>query len=244
MIAPVHTLLMVDAERFSGHPDASLPDLHKEIRAALDTAAERAGLDAEWRAAQLTQSTGDGLFVVLRYESAATLIDGFVPGLQDALSEIAPRLRAVGQRLRLRVAVVVGAVDTEDPQAAGVSAATVELSRLLNCDPLRAALSGSDPDVTFVALIVSAETFGRLVRGGHTRLRPSQFDPVRCVVKEAELDAYLYVPVPSRRAVEGDESKPPRTETPGTTGGVTVRGRNSQNVIGSPVTGDITYHRS
>lgn len=244
MIAPVRTLLMVDAERFSAHPDASLPRLHKEIRAALGAAADRAGLGEEWRAADLTQSTGDGLFVVLPYESAAAVIDCFVPGLQETLGDIAPRLRAVGQRLRLRVSMVVGPVDTEDLEAAGVSAATVELSRLLNCEPLRTALSGSDPDVTFVALIVSAETHARLVRGGHTRMRPSQFTGVRCVVKETDVDAYLYVPVPSRAAPDGDEPQPPRTELPSAARRVSVRGDNAQNVIGSAVTGDITYHRS
>lgn len=244
MIAPVQTLLMVDAERFSAHPDARLPDLHKEIRVALGAAAERAGLATEWRAARFVQSTGDGMFVVLPYESTATLIDGFSSGLQDTLSDDAPRLRAAGQRLRLRMAIVVGPVDTEDPEAAGVSAATVELSRLLNCDPLRAALSDSDPDVTFTALILSAETFGRFVRGGHTRLRPSQFGRVRCVVKETDLDAYLYVPVPSRRAPDSEGSRPEQPVTPSAAKGVSVRGDNSQNVIGSPVTGDITYHRS
>jgi hypothetical protein len=244
MIAPVRTLLMVDAEKFSANPDAGLPDLHKEIRAVLSAAAEHAGLGAEWRAADLTQSTGDGLFVVLPYESAGAVIDGLVPGLQNALSDVAPRLRAAGQRLRLRVAVVVGPVDTVDPESAGVSAATVELSRLLDCQPLRAALSGSDPDVTFVALIVSAETFGRFVRGGHTRMRASQFTRVRTVVKKTELEAYLYVPVPSHLAPDGDHPQPPRTESAGAQHGISVRGDHSQNVVGSPVAGDVTYRRS
>ena len=122
-------------------------------------------------------------------------------------AESAPQLRAGGLSLRLRAALHVGLVDDEHPVTAGISAATNDVSRLLDCEPLRMALRDSDPDVTFAAMIVSAEAFDMFVRGGHTGLPPSRFTKVRAQVKQFDRTAYLYVPVPSHRA-PGDEPSP------------------------------------
>jgi hypothetical protein len=251
MTRAMHTLLVVDAEGFSRHQDADLPVLHTEIRSTVGSACERSGLGHDWQTTPVLQSTGDGLFAVLPQEAIRSLLDPFPRHLQEALAEAAPRLRAHGRCLRLRVAVHYGFVDIDDPVTAGISTATNDVNRLVNCEPVRAALRDSDPDVTFVAAIVSDEAFGTYVNGGHTGLRPSQFIRVRAQVKQFDRTAYLYVPVPSVRQ-RGDEdlqaSPAPQHLRPSekgiSFGSVSVSGDGTQNAIGNWVGGDFRQSRS
>jgi hypothetical protein len=177
------------------------------------------------------------------------LIHPFADHLQAVLAESAPRLRAEGLRLRLRVALHAGLVDDEHPVTAGISAATNDVSRLLDCEPLRAALRDSDPNVTFVAAVVSAEAFDMFVRGGHTGLPPSRFTQVRAKVKQFDRPAFLYVPTPSEGDRPADDVRPGAAGSrPAPAGGmsfgdISVSGHRSQNVIGSPG-GDIRQEMS
>ena len=252
MTPPFRALLTVDAEGYSRNRDVELPGLHTKIRYAVECACEQSGLREAWRGVHFLQSTGDGLLVVLPYDAAALLIHPFTEHLQEVLAQIAPPLRASGLSLRLRAAVHVGLVDDEDPVTGGISAATNDVSRLLDCEPLRAALRDSDPNVTFAAMVVSAQAHDMFVRGGHTGLQPSQLTKVRATVKQFNQVAYLYVPVPSRRGQSDDQ---PRTHAasgksvPATPGGVSVNrvsitGNGSQNVIGNQVGGSIHQKRS
>jgi hypothetical protein len=235
----INTLLVVDTEGFTRHRDAELPGLHVEMRHAVEAACERSGLAGVWEAAPFVQGTGDGVLAVLPQDAMIQLIHPFADHLQAVLAECAPRLRSEGLRLRLRVALHAGLVDDEHPVTAGISAATNDVSRLLDCEPLRAALRDSDPTVTFVALIVSEEAFDRFVRGGHTGLQASRFRKVRAKVKQFDRPAFLYVPMPSELErpagdVEPDGTGPPPPPAGGMSfGDISVRGRGSQNVIGS-----------
>lgn len=204
----LHTLFVVDAEGFSRHRDAELPDLHTEIREAIARACEHSGLGETWQTVRFLQSTGDGVLAVLPLAAAAPLIDPFIHRLQAVLAEAAPRLRARELRLRLRVALHIGLVDDADPVTAGVSTAAIDVNRLLDCSPLRTTLRDSDPDVTFTALIVSSTAFEMFVRGGHTGLRPSQFTKVRAQVKGFDQPAFVYVPTPSRVERTADAPAP------------------------------------
>jgi len=252
MIPPFRALLTVDAEGYSRNRDAELPGLHTEIRHAVESACERSGLGEAWRGVRVLQSTGDGVLAVLPYDAAALLIYPFTDRLQEALAQIAPRLRAGGLSLRLRAAVHVGLVDDEHPVTGGISAATNDVSRLLDGEPLRAALRDSDPNITFAAMIVSAQACDLFVRGGHTNLQPSQLTQVQVKVKQFDQVAYLYVPVRSCRVLSGDQ---PRAHAesgeslPVPPGGVSVSrvsvtGNASQNVIGNQVGGSISQKRS
>jgi hypothetical protein len=246
MVGSFRGLLVIDAEGFSRHPDAELPRLHEEIRHAAAQACERSELRAAWEGARVLQSTGDGLFAVLPHEAVTALIDPFPRYLQESLAEAAPRLRADGLALRLRVAVHAGLVGDEDPVTAGISTATNEVHRLVNCEPARLALRDSAPDVTFVALVVSSVVFEAFVRGRHTGLHPDQFTTVRATVKQFDQPAHLHVPVPSYRepgAGPGTPSAPPR-EADLPVGQVSIRGDQTQNVIGSQVHGGIRQERS
>jgi hypothetical protein len=229
-----------------------LPDLHTEIRRAVEYACERSGLGEAWRAVRVLQSTGDGVLAVLPYDAAALLIHPFADRLQEALAQVAPQLRVRGLSLRLRAAVHVGLVDDVHPVTAGISTATIDVSRLLDCEPLRAALSDSDPNVTFTAMIVSSQAYDWFVCGGRTGLQPSQLTPVLAKVKQFEQVAYLYVPVPSRRTLSEVHPGPrmaSEESVPVPPGGVTVsrvsiRGNASQNVIGNQVGGSIHQKRA
>jgi hypothetical protein len=245
-----HGLLVVDAEGFSRNRDAELPGIHTEILDVIERACEGSGLDETWKVAPFKQSTGDGILAVLPLDAMTRLIDPFSDFLQRALADSAPRLRARGLSLRLRVALHAGLVDDEHPVTAGISTATNDVSRLLDCDPLRAALRDSEPDVTFAAVILSSEVFEMFVRAGRTSLQPSQFTHVRAKVKQFDRPAFLYVPKPSRRERPNDGSTPdtgPRAPAP--TGGISMgdvstNGDTAQNVIGSQVSGGIRQDRS
>ena len=245
----IRTLLVVDTEGFTRHRDVDLPGLHVEMRRAVETACERSGLADAWKAVRFLQSTGDGVLAVLPLDAMTRLIHPFADHLQAVLAECAPRLRAGGSRLRLRVALHAGLVDDEHPVTAGISAATNDVNRLLDCEPLRAALRDSDPDVTYVAAVVSTEAFDIFVRGGHTGLSPSRFTQVRAQVKQFDRPAFLYVPTPSEGerpagdAGPGDAGPPPASGGSTSFGDISVSGRRSQNVIGSPG-GDVRQEMS
>jgi hypothetical protein len=247
----MRSLLVVDAEEFTRNRDVDLADLHSEIRRVVGAACERSGLAETWKAVRFLQGTGDGVLVALPHEAMVSLIDPFIDHLQDVLSEGASQLRARGLRLRLRIALHDGLVDDEHPVTAGISTATNDVSRLLDCDPLRAVLRDSDPTITYVVAIVSAEVFGRFVRGGHTRIPPGRFTKVRAEVKQFDQPAFLYVPTPSQREdahadppEDADASAPKPAPRGGMSfGNISVTGANAQNVIGNQG-GNIHQERS
>ncbi|MFI0484964.1 hypothetical protein [Actinomadura sp. 9N215] len=255
-------LLVVDAERFSAHRDAELPGLHLEIRRVLAVACRESGLGETWAKVRFMESTGDGILAVLPLDAARALIDPFPRRLQEALESAAPGLRMRGVRLRLRVAMHIGLVDDERPDAPGISTATVDVNRLLDAAPLRDALKHSDPEVTFAAFLVSAELFASYVEGGRTGLRESQFSRVHVTVKQFDRPAYLYVPAPSHAdgppaeqdGPPADQDEPPaerdeppagrRTEAAGPSiSGITISGDGSQNAIGNTIGGGFRQER-
>ncbi|GAA4236134.1 hypothetical protein GCM10022254_45040 [Actinomadura meridiana] len=243
-------VLVVDAEKFSAHRDAELPDVHLEIRRVLAVACEDSGLGDAWDAVKFMESTGDGILAVLPHKAVPALIDPFPRRLQEALAESAPRLRARGVRLRLRVALHVGLVDDERADAPAISTAVIDVNRLLDSTPLRRALADSSSEVTFVALLISDDLFTTYVRGGRSGLHESQFKEVRVKVKQYDKRAYLYVPTPSSNESpdDGQPTAPapaPSPPTPGTSiSGVTINGDSSQNTFGNTFGGDLRQERS
>jgi hypothetical protein len=242
-------VLVVDAEKFSAHRDAELPDVHLEIRRVLAVACANSGLGDTWDEVAFMESTGDGILAVLPHKAAPALIDPFPRRLQDALAEAAPKLRARGLRLRLRVALHVGLVDDERLDAPAISTAVIDVNRLLDAAPLRRALADSDPEVTYVAVLVSADLFAAYVRGGRSDLRESQFEEVRVKVKQYDKPAYLYVPTPSTGRRPDTADDPPAAPTPPPPGpgpsisGITISGDGSQNAFGNTVGGDFRQER-
>jgi hypothetical protein len=209
-------LLVVDVEKFSAHSDSEMRDVYQAIREILDDALKSSDLVETWRAARFVENTGDAILAVLPAESAPRLMDHFPRCLQEELADRASKPRARGPRLRLRVALHVGLL-LDEYSVAPVCAAAIDVNRLLEAEPLRAALRDSDPDVTFAAFLVSAKLFDTYVAGGWTRLRASQFTKVRVKAEEYKGVAYLYVPTPS-------PGKTP-SKTPSTPAGPGAAGR-------------------
>jgi hypothetical protein len=124
------------------------------------------------------------------------LIDPVVNGLQDELADL-HRMSAVG--LRMRVSIGVGPLtDSDEPRLGNGSGATmVETHRLLDSEPLRSALLSSDPEVTFVAVMISHRVFEDVVAAGYTIKATSEFCRFPVQVKNYRSTGYLHVPRPS-----------------------------------------------
>jgi hypothetical protein len=66
-------LLVVDAEKFSGHRDRELRGVHMEIRRVLKEACTRSGLGETWANVKFMESTGDGVLAALPHEAIPAL---------------------------------------------------------------------------------------------------------------------------------------------------------------------------
>lgn len=163
-----------DIERFSDHSAAQLPFLQRILGQAIETAFALSGLTGLWASAAL-EDTGDGALAVMSHQALPRLIDAFPVQLQRILHDLAPDLRARRARIRLKVAVDAGLAD--DVHA--TSAPKINVSRLMESAALREALTRSHPDVTFVALLLSAEVFTHYVAGGRTKLHSANSYLVR-----------------------------------------------------------------
>ena len=181
-----------DAERFSGHFKAQLPFLQRTLHQAVEAACALSSLAGLWASA-VREEAGDGALVAMSHQALPRLIDTFPAQLQRILRDLDPDLRARRARIRLKVAVDAGLVD--DVHTA--STPKINVSRLVDSAALREALTRSHPDVTFVALLLSAEVFTHYVAGGRTKLHAAQFVPCQVRVKTFEHTGYLHVPVPS-----------------------------------------------
>ncbi|WP_018653385.1 hypothetical protein [Actinomadura flavalba] len=241
-------LLVIDTEGYGSHRQDQFRALRGEIRRVVREAAEASGFGAELASVPFREDTGDGMLAALPTDLMPLLLDRFPQRLQEALEAAAPALRGRGSRLRLRVALHHGPMDDADPEDAGASSAVVEVNRLLGARPLKDALLLSDPEVSHVAFLLSAETYRTYVALGEVALRPSQCTPVEVAVKEYERPGYLYVPKPSRRPLDPEPAPAPapapaeRPPAPGL-GAVTFNGDGTQAAFGNSVGGDLRQER-
>jgi hypothetical protein len=243
MLAPLHALLVVDTKDFTRNPDAQQPGLYSKMRDAASSAFEQAGLLDTWRNVSVDQTRGDGFLAIFPHDAMPALIFPFLDSLQAALAEAAPSLR---------VGLHAGLIDDQDPLTAAIGSAPNDVCRLLDSDPVCAALRNSDPGVTFVAAVISAAAFDMYVRGGHASLPPSRFTPVRARFKHFDQPAYLYVPVQSAKASQPDSPPddgvpspaPPRDAPGASQQGVSITGHGNQAAFGNQVGGSIVQKRS
>jgi hypothetical protein len=152
-------------------------------------------LDQSAAAARLVRSAwrrndrGDGELALLpSTESEPRVVDDFIHQLYAVLARHNRHLRD-DARLRLRVAIHFGVAYPADAGYAGQG--IVAVSRLLDCEPLRFALSYSGAEL---ALILSDRVYQDTVVQGHTVVRPVEFLEVRVRVKEFSDRAWLWLP--------------------------------------------------
>jgi hypothetical protein len=204
-------ILAVDTERFSSNPSARQPDLSAAVQDVLRTAFERCGLPELWEQRRFPQSTGDGFLIGVYSEQIPFLVHPLLDSLHDALSTKDERLRTIDRalRLRLRVSINIGPVpDSGDEQRDRVGTPMNNTFRLLNSEVLKDALKRTNPDVTFLAAIISQRVFEDVIRGGYTPAKHAdEFEPVTAEVPDKDFAeaAWLYIPRSSRGGASGTE---------------------------------------
>ncbi|GAA0408237.1 hypothetical protein GCM10009530_70730 [Microbispora corallina] len=187
-------LLTADIENYGSRGDAQQRTLQSGLITAVDTAADRAGLD---RQSWLRQVGGDSLTAVLPAEpgplvTIPLLLDQFLTGLDLAIAlHNSRRADPTWSRMRVRLAVHVGPLFL-DGEAGWPGQHAVQPARLRDSAPIRAALDTfRDADL---ALIISQDVFRDYVSQGPGRPRPSEFLEVAVAEKKQAYQAYLYVP--------------------------------------------------
>ncbi|MFE5899451.1 hypothetical protein ACFQ67_18925 [Streptomyces sp. NPDC056488] len=180
-------LLAVDARGYGSVDTARQRGIQTALPRLLSEAAEAAGLD---RASWVRQAAGDSEFAVLPTGSdEQALVEPFMRRL-DAGLRAHNRDRVPGARLALRAAVHFGPASEAPSGFAGPG--PVEISRILESDPLRRALAAA-PDAA-LAVALTAPVFTELVAQGYTNFRPEEFREVVVEKKEYRGRAWLWVP--------------------------------------------------
>ncbi|MEV0727661.1 hypothetical protein [Polymorphospora sp. NPDC050346] len=138
----------------------------------------------------MTQPSGDGEFAVLPPDEPEPRV------VDDYVRELATELRLFNEgrlpdwQIRLRLAAHHGVAYSAANGYAGNAPVTV--GRLIDSDPARRALAAA-PEAP-LAVILSRLVFDEIVAGGHTSLRPDDFQPVQVRVKEYADQAWVRVP--------------------------------------------------
>lgn len=243
-LPPCRAIFAVDAEKFTRSPSVRQPELSAAIPELLGNAFARCGLAVAevWETRRFPQGTGDGYVFGVPEEHAPFLLDPLLDRLQEALEEHDRRLRSQDRsmRMRFRVAIHMGPVPDSGERREGIGTPVNETFRLLDSESIRRELSGSNPDITLVAAIVSQRVFEDVVRAGYTPgLPPDRFRPViaEVVGKEFVQPAWTYVPKPSQPSEQpprparspGSASSVPATQA---RGGMTIHGN-----VGNAITG-------
>lgn len=117
------------------------------------------------------------------------LVDVFVAGLTVELREHARAVNPVA-RIRLRVCFDLGVLVRHHNGWAGD--ALVRVARLIEAEPLRAALR-DNPDLTFAA-VLSEDLFRQVIQQRLGHLDPDSLRPIHVSVKNFQADAWLLVP--------------------------------------------------
>ncbi|MFF2786381.1 hypothetical protein ACFVT6_06385 [Streptomyces sp. NPDC058049] len=179
-------LLAVDARGYGSADTARQREIQTVLPRLLSESAEAAGLD---RASWVRQAAGDSEFAVLPAGSGEqALVEPFMRRL-DAGLRAHNRDRVPGARLALRAAVHFGPA-SEAPNGF-VGPGPVEVSRVLESDPLRRALAAA-PDAA-LAVALTAPVFTEMVAQGYTNFRPEEFREVVVEKKEYRGRAWLWV---------------------------------------------------
>ncbi|MFI5635933.1 hypothetical protein ACIA8H_00815 [Streptomyces goshikiensis] len=184
------TMLLIDTERFSDRDDVQQALLRRMLFSLVDRVLLTAGVDQTMR---LRADRGDAVM---------ELIDPAVPLttlLRALLTDLPAELRAMNRmaasstQLRLR-AVLAGGYVAVDEYDGWVGTDLNDACRLLDADPLRAALRERAGD--FV-LCVSESVHAGIVRHQHTGIPAEEFTHITVPTKNGPLPAWLHGPLPT-----------------------------------------------
>lgn len=194
-------ILAIDVRKFSRHDDTQQRTIVALLPEILRSAADRARLPGLWDGGQFTAFRGDGYLLGLPVSLVPAAVDRYFDALQAELRTRSRELRADGIELRLRASLHLGPVSSFDAilTDSPTGQIMVQAGRMVDAAPVRALLDHSDPDVTFVAAVVSESVMEHVVRAGLTARRPSEFveSPLQVDAKDYTGVGHLRVPVPS-----------------------------------------------
>ncbi|MFI0418082.1 hypothetical protein [Spongiactinospora sp. 9N601] len=199
----------MDIERYRDRNSREQHEAQQALAALLNDTASRAGFDP---AGLSIQWSGDGGFAVLPAGvPSGEVTERFIEELHVALANRNARRRPTPwTHIRLRLSVHEGPIRMDG--ATGRSGPpAVEVTGLVNADPLRAALAACPG--AYLGVIVSARIFDDYLNDGYGSLSPAEFRPVRVSLKGHVRTAYVYVPGIDLFAIgELDHYDPDRAE--------------------------------
>ncbi|MBE1501476.1 hypothetical protein H4696_008576 [Amycolatopsis lexingtonensis] len=230
-LPPYRALLVVDTKGFGSNSDADQGVLAAMIPDVLGQAFERAGLGEVWKTALFPHGTGDGYGVGFEPRFLPAVVSKFFDALENVLAERDVRLRATSRylRMRMRASLNVGPIREADGESSAVAigAAVITTHRLLDSAPVREVLTRSDPDQTFLSVVLSQRIFEDVLASGYATLPKSRVVPADVEVKEYRGTVYLYVPNPSGKLLQSgigteyEEKLAAAEKTEGTTNVIT-----------------------
>ncbi|MBB6570496.1 hypothetical protein HPO96_25680 [Kribbella sandramycini] len=212
-LPPYRALLVVDMKDYSGNAGRDQTELTQLIPEVMEAAFERAGLARIWARKTFHNGTGDGYAIGLPPELLPHLLKPYLSALQEELEDRnSRRPHYWNGPMRFRVSVNLGPIaDSGANQLGdGSGAERVVLHRLLDSDPVRHLLAGSDPEVTQVAAIISRRVYEDAVLARFADDPASLYVEAGAEVKTYQGLAYLRVPKPSGDLLSRGFLKPPR----------------------------------
>jgi serine/threonine protein kinase len=131
--------------------------------------------------------TGDGINVILPADTDPTVV---LPALLRSLAALLSEdnSRSVN-RMRLRMSVGIGLIEHSGAGFGGPM--IIEMSRLVNSGPLRAALTAY-PDA-HLAVAISDQVHSAIIQPGYPGIPSRQFSPVEVTEKEFRAPAWIWV---------------------------------------------------
>ncbi|WP_283136914.1 hypothetical protein [Rhizohabitans arisaemae] len=212
-----HVILVVDIHGFDGRGNPTQAWLRKELHRLIDDALDAARIDRA--GAPPPSDRGDGIVRILPGSTPKVeLTGGFVDRLHAGLRNHA-RITSAEGALRLRIALHGGEVGRDGSGWVGEDLGYA--CRLADLPALRGALDAADR--SGLALVVSDDWYGRVVRQGYAEVDRSEYEAVS--LPEDEFDEVAWIRVPGygsppgigrwRAAARTRCEEPPRDTAPG-----------------------------
>jgi hypothetical protein len=200
-LPPYRAILAVDAEGYTRTPGLTHQALSRIITEIAGDAFAASGLGPAWQNHEFFGHTGDGFAVGLPTRILPYLVYPFFHHLQGRLEHHNRTAVAGVPQIRLRASLNVGPLPTDHPemQYNGNGPERNNTHRLLDSVPVRAMLSGSSPNVTFVVAILSDRVYSDVVEPGYTGIHPDSLIEANATVEHKQFGArgWLLVPKPS-----------------------------------------------
>jgi hypothetical protein len=184
----IHTVMLTDISMSASRDAQAQRRMRRHLYDMVSDVVQYAGFELE--SFQVTD-TGDGLRLLLPMDliRPTHVVDLFVLGLNARLRDYRQDINDAA-RIRLRVAFDLGLVESHLQGWTG--APLVRVARLVEAEPLRAALSANNQ--LDLAVVVSDVLFEAVIRHGSGYIGPRCFRAIHVRVKEFDARAWGLIP--------------------------------------------------